>query len=123
MRDARPGLAPAEAGPTDPMTLGETLVSVWQQALADESAAVTLDSGSHRVTRTRSRGLRIVEFEFEGRRLTGIEQNPDTASRWAALARQGQLVMQFSTGGRYFANVAEGKVMRYSAWSALDLPE
>lgn len=105
------------------MTLGETLVSVWQQALVDGSATVKLASGPYRVTRTRSRGLRIVEFEYDGRQLTGIEQNPETASKWAALARQGQRVMQFSLGGRYFANVAEGKVMRYSAWSALGLPE
>jgi len=105
------------------MTLSDTLVSVWQQALADESATVTLDSGSYRVTRTRSRGLRIVEFQYEGRQLTGIEQNPETASKWAALARQGQCLMQFSAGGRYFANVTEGKLTRYSAWSALELPE
>jgi len=77
----------------------------------------------YRVTRTRSRGLRVVDFEYAGRRLTGIEQNPDTASKWAALARQGQGVMQFSMGGRYFAVVAEGKLTRYPAWAALDLPE
>ena len=105
------------------MTLGETLVSVWQQALADESATVTLESGAYGATRTRSRGLRIVEFEYEGRQLTGIEQNPETASKWAALARQCQRVMQLSAGGRYFANVAEGRLTRYSAWSALELPE
>lgn len=105
------------------MTLGETLVAVWQQALAGQSATVRLDGGSYRVTRTRSRGLRIVEFDYEGRRLTGIEQNPETASKWAALSRQGQAVMQFSLAGRYFANVAEGKLTRYSAWTALQLPE
>lgn len=105
------------------MTLGETLVSVWQQALADGAATVTLESGSYRVTRTRSRGLRIVEFGYGERQITGIEQNPGTASKWAALARQGQRVMQFSAGGRYFANAIEGKVTRYSAWSDLNLPE
>jgi hypothetical protein len=118
-----PVLAPAEAGPRGLMTLGETLVSVWQQALVDESATVTLDSGPYRVTRTRSRGLKVVEFEFDGRQLTGIEQNPETASKWAALARQGQRVMQFNAGGRYFANVVEGKLTRYSAWAGLELAD
>ena len=105
------------------MTLAETLVSVWQQALADESPAVELETRTYRISRTRSRGLRAVDFEYQGQRLTGIEQNPDTKSQWAALARQGQRVMQFSASGRYFANVAEGKLRRYPAWSALGLPE
>jgi hypothetical protein len=38
---------------------------------------------------TRSR-LREVEFDFEGHKLRGLEQNPQTASRWAQLARQGK---------------------------------
>jgi hypothetical protein len=104
------------------MTLGETLTSVWQQALVEESATVTIEDESYRVTRTRSRGLRTVDFDYAGRRLTGIEQNPETTSKWAALARQGQRVMQFSMDGRYFAVVAEGKLTRYAAWTALDLP-
>jgi len=105
------------------MTLGETLVSVWQQALVEEASVVDIGGRSYRVTRTRSRGLRAVEFEYEGHRLSGIEQNPDTGSRWAALARQGERVMQFSLNRRYFANVAEGKLLRYPAWAALGLPE
>ncbi len=105
------------------MTLSDTLISIWQQALANEASAVTIDECHHRVTRTRSKGLRVVEFDYEGRHFTGIEQNPGTVSKWAALARQGQRVMQFSLSGRYFANVAEGKLMRYPAWAALDLPE
>ncbi len=105
------------------MNLGETLVSVWQQALVNQATAVELSAGSFRVTRTKSRGLRAVEFEYEDHRISGIEQNPDTGSRWAALARQGQRVMQFSLSRRYFANVAEGKLLRYPAWTALGLPE
>jgi hypothetical protein len=54
-----------------------------------------------------------VDFEFEDEPLRGIEQNPDTASRWAALARGGQKVMQFTSGGRFFANVAQGKINFY----------
>jgi hypothetical protein len=105
------------------MDLGETLVSVWQQALVEQSSVVELGGRLYRVTRTKSRGLRAVEFEYEDRHLSGIEQNPDTGSRWAALARQGQRVMQFSLNRKYFANVAEGKLLRYPAWAALRLPE
>ena len=105
------------------MTLSETLISVWQQVLVEEAATLAIEATNYRVTRTRSSGLRVVDFEYAGRRLTGIEQNPETASKWAAIARQGRRVMQFSMGGRYFAVVAEGKLMRYPAWTALELPE
>ena len=105
------------------MNLGETLVRVWQQALVEEAKAIEVGGRISPVTRTRSRGLVVVDFDYEGRRVTAIEQNPDTASRWAALARQGERVMQFSAGGRYFAVVAEGKLTRYPAWAALELPE
>jgi hypothetical protein len=53
----------------------------------------------------------------------GIEQNPATKSRWAALAREGSRIMQFRCQGRYVANVCEGKLLRYPAWTALALPE
>ena len=105
------------------MTLTETLVSVWQQALVQEAPAVMLDGQRYPVRRTRERGLRIVDFSYGGHSITAIEQNPETNSRWASLARQGKRVMQFSSGRRYFANIAEGRLLRYPAWIALGLPE
>jgi hypothetical protein len=42
-----------------------------------------------------------------------LEQNPDTKSRWAAMARAGKKVMQFLDGGRYVSVVCDGKVHRY----------
>jgi hypothetical protein len=105
------------------MTLAEALLSVWQQTLVQEAPVVVLDEQRYAVRRTRERGLRIVDFRHGGRPITGIEQNPETRSRWASLARQGQRVMQFSSGRRYFANVAEGRLLRYPAWNALGLPE
>jgi len=104
------------------MSLAETLVSVWQQTLVEERKAVELDGRSYSVGQTRSRRLRTVDFEYAEHHITGIEQNPETASKWAALARQGQRVMRFSSEGRYFANIAEGELLRYSAWAALGLP-
>ena len=105
------------------MTLAETLLAVWKQALVDEAPAAEIAGRRYPVGRTRARRLRTVEFDYQGHALTGIEQNPETGSRWAALARQGQRIMQFSCGRRYFANVAEGKLLRYPAWNALELPE
>jgi hypothetical protein len=105
------------------MTLGETLVVVWQQASRDEKPSIELSSGSYRVTRTRSKRLRSVRFTYNSYELDGIEQNPDTASQWAALAREGKRVMQFSFRGSYVANVCEGTLLRYPAWKKLGLPE
>jgi hypothetical protein len=57
--------------------------------------------------------LRQVEFVFEGKTIIGIQQNPNTKSRWAELARAGKKVMQFIVEGKYAANVADGKVTLY----------
>jgi hypothetical protein len=105
------------------MTVSETLLAVWQQVMAEEKRSVELGEQTYPVRKTRGKGLRIVEFGHQGRRITGIEQNPRTRSRWAELARQGERVMQFSFQGRYIANVCEGKLLRYPAWHALELPE
>ena len=50
---------------------------------------------------------------FEGENIRGLEQNPDTKSRWAQMARTGKKVMQFLSDGRYVANVVDGKVNLY----------
>jgi hypothetical protein len=97
------------------MTLEETLVSVWQQALIDLVGAVELEGQSYPVRRTSGRRLRQVDFDFEGRQLRGLEQNPNTISRWAQLARSGKQVMQFLDAGRYIAVVVDGKVTSYGS--------
>ncbi|MGB2634759.1 MAG: hypothetical protein WAM58_12565 [Candidatus Acidiferrum sp.] len=45
--------------------------------------------------------------------MRGLEQNPDTKSRWAAIARNGTKVMQFLEAGGYIAVVSDGKVHLY----------
>ncbi len=104
------------------MTLGETLISVWQQALADEEEAVKLGGKSYVVTFTRAKRLRTVRFRWGEYSIDGIEQNPETSSRWAVMARQGKRVMQFRCKGRYIGNVCDGELLRYPAWRALGLP-
>jgi len=105
------------------MTLEGTLVDVWRQVLVDDRSEVEVGGARYRVGRTRSAGLRVVSFRFEAWLLEGIEQNPQTSSRWAKLAQAGKRVMQFSATHRYFANVCEGAVLRYPAWKALSLPD
>ncbi len=96
------------------MKLEEALVEVWRQALRENANLVELEGRRYPVRRTQRRRLRQVDFEFAGEALRGIEQNPETQSHWAELARAGQKVMQFTSGGgRYLANVANGKLTLY----------
>jgi hypothetical protein len=94
-------------------SLEETLVLVWRQALVDNAKAVTLGDRNFPVRRTSRSRLREVDFQFEGHELRGLEQNPETASRWAQLARQGKKVMQILQQRRYIAVVVDGKVQFY----------
>ncbi len=100
------------------MTLEEALLSVWRQALQENANLVELEGGRYPVRRTKRQRLRQVDFEFGGASLRGIEQNPDTRSRWAQLARAGHKVMQFTHGGRYVGNIADGKLTLYPAAAA-----
>jgi len=95
------------------MMLEEALVAVWRQALEENANIVVLGGRRFPVHRTQRQRLRQVDFEFDGKPLRGIEQNPQTRSRWAAMAREGKKVMQFTDGARYVANVVEGKMTRY----------
>lgn len=94
-------------------SLEETLVSVWQQVMVDEAKTVTLEGRSFPVRRTSRSRLREVDFQFQGHELRGLEQNPETGSRWAQLARQGKKVMQFLHQRRYIAVVVDGKAHLY----------
>lgn len=91
----------------------QALIEIWRQALAENAKTVKLGADSFPVHRTPKRGLRQVDFTFEGNEIRGLEQNPHTKSRWAQLARSGKKVMQFLSEGRYVANVVDGKVTFY----------
>jgi hypothetical protein len=97
----------------DARRLGTNLISVWQRVLVDEAKAVNVCEQSFPVRRTSRSRLREVDFECEGQKLRGFEQNPNTNSNWARLAREGKQVMQFLSNGRYIANVVDGKVRFY----------
>jgi hypothetical protein len=94
-------------------TLDSVLLAVWQQVLVEKARSVTVEGDTFPVRSTQKSGLKQVDFRFGDREIRGLEQNPDTKSRWAALARAGQKVMQFLEHGQYIAVVADGKVHSY----------
>lgn len=96
-----------------PANLESALLSVWQQTLPDKKKTVELDGETYAVRQTAKSKLKQVDFRFEDRELRGLEQNPNTKSRWAKLAREGKQVMQFLEGGKYIAVVEDGKVHVY----------
>jgi hypothetical protein len=94
-------------------SLETVLVSVWQQALIDKKKIVDLDGETYPIRQTSKSKLKQIDFRFEDRELRGLEQNPNTKSRWANLAREGKQVMQFLEQGKYVAVVVEEKVHIY----------
>ena len=92
------------------MSLEEALISVWQQAFAENAKTVTLDDVSYPIRRTSRSKLREVDFKFGDTTFRGVEQNPSTNSRWAKLAREGKKVMQFLTDRRYIAGSPTAKL-------------
>src|SRR5579864_7650093 len=93
--------------------LEDTLVSVWRQVMVENSKIVQLDGHTFPVRQTSRSKLREVDFQFDGQTLRGLEQNPNTKSRWAQLAREGKKVMQFLSNGKYIGVVVDGKVRIY----------
>jgi hypothetical protein len=91
----------------------EVLVSVWRQTLVDGANSIVIDGTIYLVKTTARHALKQVDFRFDGHELRGLEQNPDTKSKWAAMAREGKRVMQFLEGGRYLAVVVHGKMKMY----------
>ena len=91
----------------------QVLVEVWRQALVENAQAVELGKDRYPIRLTPRRGLRQVDFVFDGNEIRGLEQNPETKSRWAEMARSGKKVMQFLSEGRYVANVVDGKATLY----------
>jgi hypothetical protein len=95
------------------VTLEEALVSVWRQTLDENLNLVELEGARFPVQRTQRRRLRQVDFVVGAQSLRGLEQSPETRSKWAAMAKDGQKVMQFLSGGLYIGNVADGKLTLY----------
>jgi hypothetical protein len=95
------------------LSFEEALIEVWRQALIENAKVVVLGTDRYPVRFTPKRRLREVDFAFDGNEIRGLEQNPETKSRWAQMARAGKKVMQFLSEGRYMANVVDGKLTLY----------
>ncbi len=95
------------------LSFEQTLVEVWRQVLVEKASVVKLGGKRYSVRITPRKGLRQLDFVYDWNEIRGLEQNPDTKSRWAKLARSGKKVMQFLSEGRYVANVVDGKVILY----------
>src|SRR3989442_8933603 len=95
------------------MTLEKALITVWRAAMVENLHEVELDGRTFPVRTTPKKRLREVDFIFDGQELRGLEQNPQTSTRWAQRARARYKVMQFLSAGRYVANVVDGKVTMY----------
>lgn len=96
------------------------LLTVWEQSLVRNARSVLIRDDIFPVQTTAKQGLKQIDFQFEGREIRALQQNPDTNSRWAEMARKGSRVMQFLEGGRYIAVVVDGKVHHYSKGDAQD---
>jgi hypothetical protein len=94
-------------------SLANAFIGVWRQAMEEQAPAVELEGKSYAVKRTSKHRLRQVDFAADGKEFRALEQNPETASRWAKLAREGKKVMQFLHQGRYLAAVVDGKLIEY----------
>lgn len=102
-----------EIGNATGSKLAETLLSVWRQMMAENRDTVQVGNETYAVSSTGGKRLRKVEFEFDGRQIMAVEQNPRTTSQWAQMARRGARILQFMEGSRYLANVADGKLTLY----------
>lgn len=102
---------------TDALTdsaLDDAFLSVWRQTLIEQKKIVKVGEATFSVRRTSKNRLAQVDFELRGFQFRGLEQNPNTTSRWAKMARDGARVMQFLRAGRYIGVVADGVLKHYA---------
>jgi hypothetical protein len=91
----------------------DAFLSVWRQALLEKKKIISVGDATFSVRRTSKNRLAQIDFELDGVEFRGLEQNPQTKSRWAKMAREGVKVMQFLRAGRYVGVVADGILKHY----------
>ena len=95
--------------------IDDAFISVWRQALVEQKKIVSVGGATFPVRRTSKNRLAQIDFQVEGIGFRGLEQNPQTKSRWAKIAREGAEVMQFLRAGRYVGVVVDGVLKHYSS--------
>ena len=108
------GSAHARWGCEMAFSFEEVLVEVYKQLFSDNARVVKIGTHQYPIQRSHKGHLRQVDFLFNGHDVRGIEQNPSSNNRWAALVRSGKKVAQFLRDGRYIASVVDGKLTRFS---------
>src|ERR1700758_3171945 len=110
------------------LSFEQALIEVWRQALVENAETIELGSERFPVRRTPKRGLRQVDFVFEGKEIRGLEQNPQTKSRWAQMARPGKKVdavpqrgpriskSAFAASDGPMAVITRGDLLHHSSW-------
>ena len=93
--------------------LDDAFLSVWRQVLVEQKKIVSVAGATFSVRRTSKHRLAQIDFELDGAEFRALEQNPQTKSRWAKMAREGAKVMQFLRAGQYVCVVADGVLKRY----------
>jgi hypothetical protein len=58
------------------LSFAETIIEVWRQSLVESAAVVELDGSRYPVRRTPKRGLRQVDFVFEGNEIRWAGAEP-----------------------------------------------
>jgi hypothetical protein len=101
--------------PESKNAIDDAFLSVWRQALVEQKKIITVGNSTFSVRRTTKQRLAQIDFEVDGVEFRGLEQNPQTKSRWAKMAREGAKVMQFLRAGRYVGVVADGVLKHYSS--------
>jgi hypothetical protein len=94
-------------------SLEEIFIAVTEQVLVQNRKIITVAGDTFSVIATPRHKLKQINFRFDGREFRGLQQNPETKSRWAEMARSGKKVMQFLEAGRYLAVVADGKLISF----------
>lgn len=75
------------------MSFEKALISVWGQALVDGAEKIKLNRRLFPVRRTPKKRFRQVDFDLDGEAVRGLEQNPETSSRAAKLAKREHRIM------------------------------
>jgi hypothetical protein len=95
--------------------IDDEFISVWRQALLEKKNIISEGDATFPVRRTSKHRLAQIDFQVDGVDFRALEQNPQTKSRWAKMAREGAKVMQFLRAGRYVGVVADGVLKHYSS--------
>jgi hypothetical protein len=103
------------SAPDTSSTIDDAFLSVWRQTLVEQKKIITVGDSTFSVRRTTKQRLAQIDFELDSVEFRALEQNPQTKSRWAKMAREGAKVMQFLRAGRYVGVVADGVLKHYSS--------